>query len=311
METSRQIATIGFRGEASQGKAKVNTGEASAWRGPTRQRYRKREGGRAAKAAAQTSEVFQRTVATPRKQLEMSRKPSNTPAGSNGNGQALLVYPRSKAADFVRQAVRFQNGIGTKRDFRKAYKFFLLAALLGDSAAEFSVGAYLEAGVGTRRDPQQAVLWFAKAAAQGDTDGIYSLGRCYAEGIGVRKDAHRAFRLIELAAARGDADAEYSLGLSYRFGRGVRRDLAEGFRWLLKAAKKGEAAAQFSVGLCYRRGEGVKPDIKQAEKWYKRSADQGDKDAQHNLRWLRAQIRSGAFNRTSSVRSSVRQRAVA
>ncbi len=127
-----------------------------------------------------------------------------------------MVQPaliRRDLKQILRLAVKLQNGEGMRRNLEAALKVFKLAAEMGDSDAQFSVGIYLRDGVGTKTDAKGAIRWFQASADQGNSTGIYCLGLSYFEGNGVRRDLRKATALFEEAAKRGDKDAARNLKL--------------------------------------------------------------------------------------------------
>ena len=63
-------------------------------------------------------------------------------------------------------------------------------------------------GRGTPADQAEAVSWYLKAAGLGHTHAQYYLGQCYAEGLGVPVDTVEADKWFKLAAEQGDKDAQ-------------------------------------------------------------------------------------------------------
>ena len=54
---------------------------------------------------------------------------------------------------------RYDQGVGTQKDFNKAFKWFQSSAQLGSSAAQFNLGVYYYNGSGIDRDFVAAYTW--------------------------------------------------------------------------------------------------------------------------------------------------------
>jgi len=81
----------------------------------------------------------------------------------------------------------------------------------GSAAAQYNVGMFYNNGIGTAKDPRAAFRWFQRAAAGGDALGHYKVG-CYYAGQfpgAVEVDEAKA-----LAAKTIAAEASYSLAQS-------------------------------------------------------------------------------------------------
>lgn len=69
------------------------------------------------------------------------------------------------------KAVRYERALGVKRDYRKAFRLYCLAAIQGDKSAVYSIGWLYFNGRGVPRDLELAVGWFQKAATLGSQYG--------------------------------------------------------------------------------------------------------------------------------------------
>jgi TPR repeat protein len=86
-------------------------------------------------------------------------------------------------------------------------------ALLGDAAAQTSLGFLYQTGSGgVQKDEVSAVYWHRKAAEQGFAPGQYNLGIMYRNGLGgLTKDEGEAVQWYRLAADQGFAPAQNDL----------------------------------------------------------------------------------------------------
>ena len=62
-------------------------------------------------------------------------------------------------------------------------------------------------GVGVNKDSKEAAKWYRLAAVRGDAAAQYNLSLAYLKGDGVNQDYVRAYMWSNIAAANGNADA--------------------------------------------------------------------------------------------------------
>ena len=107
-----------------------------------------------------------------------------------------------------------------------------------------------------RLAPAQSLRWFLRAAVQGDSTAQYNLGLAYATGEGATKDDAEAVRWCAKAAEHGLAPAQNNLAIAYRDARGVTQDDGQDVKWFQKAAEQRLCDAQYNLGLMYSSGRG-------------------------------------------------------
>ncbi len=161
------------------------------------------------------------------------------------------------------------------QDYKKAVKWFLLAADQGNVEAQFYLGAAYYEGKSVPQDFKEAVKWFHLAAEQGNALAQYNLGVAYAAGKGVPQDFKEAVRWYRLAADQGNVEAQFCLGVAYATGIGVPQDDKEAVKWYHLSAEQGNASAQYNLGVAYATGTGVSKDRPQAYAWWNIAAEQG------------------------------------
>ncbi len=88
---------------------------------------------------------------------------------------AVLFNPLLMAAESAKdpKALRelgtnYELGRKVKRDFRRAYRLYCLAAIKGDAEANYHLGWLYFNGRGIQRDTQKAAYWFKQGALGGD-----------------------------------------------------------------------------------------------------------------------------------------------
>lgn len=91
------------------------------------------------------------------------------------------------------------DGRGNQRDLRKADRWFLRGARLGDPSSEDAIGVNLAEGIGTGKNVQEAVEWFRKSAEQGNTYGACNLALHFMRGEGVAKDLVVALKWVMIS----------------------------------------------------------------------------------------------------------------
>jgi len=157
----------------------------------------------------------------------------------------------------------------------------------GDLKSQVALGmAYATGTPRVKKDPVQAKLWFELAALKGDSQAQYELGKLFYTGQGADKDYYNAREWWMESALQGNLDAQQKLGYLYSEGLGVQRDFEKAKLWYSKAAKSGHAEAQTLLGSLYHEGNRIPKDYSEAFKWYKLAAEQGHAHAQYTLATL-------------------------
>lgn len=153
------------------------------------------------------------------------------------------------------------------------------AALAGNAAAMFEVGARHADGRGMPRDAKLAARWFEQAAAMGHGPSQYRLASLYREGRGVPKDPAIAFQWFDRAAAQGHVLAMHNAAVLLAEGVHGAPDYAGAALWFKRAAEHGVKDSQFNVAILFARGLGVNQDLVESYRWFSAAAAQGDQDA--------------------------------
>jgi hypothetical protein len=128
----------------------------------------------------------------------------------------------------------------------------------GSAAAQYNVGMFHNNGIGTAKDPRTAFRWFERAAAGGDALGHYKVG-CYYAGQfpgAVEVDAAKALAAKTVAAEAGYSLAQSDVGDSHA----QKGDRPQAVKWWTAAADQGYAQAAYHLANAYQRGQGVPND---------------------------------------------------
>ncbi|CAG8605988.1 4058_t:CDS:2 [Acaulospora colombiana] len=190
----------------------------------------------------------------------------------------LLLFDRCKRENTIIGRISlgllYYNGLGLKKDEKKAFQIFMDAAEDGSSWAQSCVGHCYYSGRGVdERDESKAFEWNFKSAKNGSLVGQCNLGYYYQGGIGTEFNEQEGFQLYLQAAEAGNIEAAYVAGYCYEVGKGVGKDERKTFEWYLKLGEQGYDIAQCDVGYCYYNGIGVAKDEEKAFEWYLKSAE--------------------------------------
>lgn len=130
------------------------------------------------------------------------------------------------------------------------------------------LGECTKEGIGTKKDLKKAAGLYAAAAKLGSVDGAREAGILYFS----MQDYSEAFPLLQSAVENGENKALYFYAESLYNGYGTTKDLQNAAIYMLKAAEAGNANAAYEVAKMYNKGEGFGKSPESAFKWYKTSA---------------------------------------
>lgn len=154
------------------------------------------------------------------------------------------------------------------------------AALSGDPAAAYEVGARFAEGRGVGPNAARAADWFAFAVSRGSIPAAYRLGVLLEKGSeGLSRDVARARNLYASAAQAGNVRAMHNFAVLLAEGVDGQPDYTQAVMWFRKAAERGVRDSQYNLGVLYTRGLGVKQDLGESWKWFSLAAAQGDQEA--------------------------------
>lgn len=117
-------------------------------------------------------------------------------------------------------------------------------AVNGDDEAQFKVGSRYFRGVGIKKDYKLAVKWFEKSANSCNPDAECSIAYCYYNGKGIKKNYKEALSWFIKAAEQGNAEAQNQIGVIYTKGKGTKKDLEQARLWFIKSSKNGFKKAE-------------------------------------------------------------------
>lgn len=196
----------------------------------------------------------------------------------------------SAEADYYLGELSF-NGLGVKKDRKKALEFTQRSIDKGFEMANWRMGWVYETGAGMKRDTGKAVEYYKKAletikklAANGDPEAMGNLASYYGMGRSIPKSNTLSLKWRKSASEKGYSFEQVSLGYMYvNDYDSINKDYAEAMRWFLKAADQGEPYGQVGVGNMYYNGHGVIKNCNTALNWYQKAADQDHPEGYNSL----------------------------
>jgi TPR repeat protein len=141
----------------------------------------------------------------------------------------------------------FENGLGTDKDLKTAFKYYSQAARLDNGKAYCKIGNFYKYGIAVGVDKKEAIRAYEKAAELKDAEALNNLGIIYEEGVEVEMNYAKAFDLYNKAARLRGPKAMLNIGLMYEKGRHVEKNLEQAMAHYVNAAERGNVIAQSIV----------------------------------------------------------------
>ncbi|MBP3582704.1 MAG: sel1 repeat family protein, partial [Clostridia bacterium] len=224
--------------------------------------------------------------------LEYYRKAATLGGGSAQTKLDALSYEREGYyARAIREELKNPEG---------AFESCQLSAAMGYIPAYSTLGSYYENGTGTKRSRREAYRCYLLGAEAGDEAATYNLGRAYAHGIGTARSTSLAIKHLTLASRMGVKAAEGELVALYeRKKRKMLRSLFaaaqelyymhkyEPARKMLEvSAQLGNPKASYLLGALAEFGLGEVYDRARAARLYNEAYDGGFIDSSHEYKKL-------------------------
>ena len=171
-----------------------------------------------------------------------------------------------------------------KKKYKKAYD--LAISIPDNPIAQNYLGVMYTNGLGVKKNYIEALKWYRKGAEGGNTSAMYNLGWMYERGLGLKKDNVEAVKWLRKAAESGNSTAMNDLGYRYQHGLGVKKDYAEAVKWYHQGAMSGDATAMYNLAYMYERGYGVNQDYAEALRWFRIAAVNDNEDAKRKIKEL-------------------------
>jgi TPR repeat protein len=165
----------------------------------------------------------------------------------------------------------YYNGVDTPKDQKKAFAWYMKAAVFQHAPADVAVARMYAVGEAEGGiDRRKALAWYVQAARLDHPEALYALATAFDQGQGVVADPALALALYKRAAVAGDPAAQAAIGTYFYQGDlGVPRDLAIARRWFERAALAGDPDGMFNLAAMQARGEGGPTDRVKAWGWLK------------------------------------------
>ena len=172
-------------------------------------------------------------------------------------------------------AMCHEKGIGTKNDYKEAFRLYTLTSNAGHVESKIKLGYLYLYGRGTKQSDIEAFNRFNEAAELGSVDGRIAVADCYLNQKGVPKaDPEKAVEVYK-ELARTNVRAAYNFAYCYHTGKGVEKNTFMAGHYLVPAAKRGDVDAQCFLAQCFFKGDGVKRNLPKAAYWFKKAAAKG------------------------------------
>lgn len=180
-------------------------------------------------------------------------------------------------------------GIGTKVNYKDAYKNFVKAANKGYNQGMIAAAECLCKGIGCKKDLEGAINWLRQSAGQGDPTAIYLLGK-YLKSNGEDGDALELFKkaselghegaMMEICNVMPPKDALFLLIDKYKDGQDaplrILKDVAVGLGD--KSDNAYAIALRLAGDYCCKKEDYIK-----GYEYYKQAAMKGDEPARFAL----------------------------
>ena len=123
------------------------------------------------------------------------------------------------------RAKKYYWGIGGEQNYAKALQLYLQAAEADDAEAQYISGGMYLKGIGTNKDFKKAFTLLHEAAKNGKSsaESEQILGQAFLLGSAVPKNYQKALQWYHLAAENGSKEAQNELGFMYFVGNGLNR----------------------------------------------------------------------------------------
>lgn len=178
---------------------------------------------------------------------------------------------------------RFLNGKHVQKNEKQAFKIFHEACeRFKEVSSCTNTGALYEFGVGTKRNYKEAIKFYTLACDKDNKSSCLNLGMLYSKGKGVKKDLKKALKLIQKSCRLDDSKACYNLAVMYDTARGGVKHNASKAVTYYQASCYGRDSipkACFNLGIMNLKGESIPKDSAKAFKLVDKACKAGYKKA--------------------------------
>jgi len=132
-----------------------------------------------------------------------------------------------------------------KKDFKKAEKYFKIAADAGVAEAQYKLGWIYQNGLNGERNIEKSIEYNKMAATQGHIGAAGSLTLLYQEPGYI--NYNKAYKYAKQAADGGYANGAFRLANFLFLGKGCKADENEAYRYYKMAMKHGIVQAEYMI----------------------------------------------------------------
>jgi len=161
-----------------------------------------------------------------------------------------LINCNKDKLDYVKLGNMYENGDGVKKDYNKAFNYYMEGLKNGDNNAHFYLGNMYENGLGITADPTEAYGQYNNAT-QTNAMAHAKLGNMLENGRGVEKNLTRAVKQYKLGINKGDKTAYAMLANMYE-----------------KSDAPDDVTVYVMLGDQYDKGDNIPQDKEKAVKFY-------------------------------------------
>lgn len=104
--------------------------------------------------------------------------------------------------------VRAVKLLDIKGNYKRAWKWIVRAAEMGEGEGLYYQGLYYQTGRHVKKNYGSAVTYYKKAIEKGNVAAYIALGQCYRDGIGITRDLEKAIEMFKKAADAGDPEGK-------------------------------------------------------------------------------------------------------
>jgi TPR repeat protein len=197
---------------------------------------------------------------------------------------AWFLLEKEKGCDSAGDAVQRAEASLEPKAFARAF---------GQIASMYEKGEYLPT------NQSEAARWWLKAAMKGDTDAELATALHLLNGSGVPQDFGQGRSWCNEARKADDARGAYCMGYIYQRGLGAERDAGKARKFYAQATARRYVPAMRALADMEASGEGGKVDRVSACLLYARLAARGDIDALRSLAKVKGQMDSKEWKKVA------------
>lgn len=205
------------------------------------------------------------------------------------DGEKKLFKNAPSALAHAYLGIVYELGVfGTKKDYKKAYDYYLTATKQSNALGTFRLAQFYEKGLWKPKNYKKAVTFYRCAAKLGLIEALHTYGSILFYGdLCSQKDVSSGLFYLKLAVKKATKEYPYpyyDLGKAYESNNklsDIPSDDKYAFYLYEKGAELGCPNSQYRIARAYEFAElGKLKNMKDALYWYKLSASNGQIDAQ-------------------------------